>query len=73
MNKYDPGGPEALLRYRDNEVTIIRQGLFVRCAVSGERITLDDLRYWSVDRQEAYRGPAEASQRFNELREKGKA
>jgi hypothetical protein len=73
MNKYDPGGPEAKLRYGDNEITIIRQGLFVRCAVSGERIPLDELRYWSVDRQEAYRGPAEATQRFNELRAKGGA
>lgn len=73
MNKYDPGGPEAKLHYGDNEVTIIRQGLFVRCAVSGERIALDELRYWSVDRQEAYRGPVEATQRFNELRKEHKA
>jgi hypothetical protein len=66
MNKHDPGGPEAKLRYGDNEIEIVRQGLFVRCAVSGERITLDDLRYWSVDLQEAYRGPEEAMQRWKE-------
>lgn len=66
MNKYDPGGPEAKLRYGNNEVTILRQGLFVRCAVSGERIVLDELRYWSVDRQEAYRGPEEALRRWTE-------
>ena len=24
------------------------------CAVTGQPIKLDDLRYWSVDRQEAY-------------------
>lgn len=64
MNKHDPGGPEARVRYGDNEITILRQGLFVRCAVSGERIMLDDLRYWSVDLQEAYRGPEEAQQRW---------
>ena len=29
-------------------------GAFVRCAISGKEIALDDLRYWSVDRQEAY-------------------
>lgn len=68
MNKHDPGGPEARLRYGDNEVTIVRQGLFVRCAVSGQRIPLEELRYWSVDLQEAYRGPAEAGQRLSELR-----
>lgn len=72
MNKHDPGGPEAQLRYGDNEVTILRQGLFVRCAVSGERIALDDLRYWSVDLQEAYRGPEEAMQRWKELQAKAK-
>jgi len=69
MNKYDPGGPEAKLRYGDNDIEIVRQGLFVRCAVSGERIPLDALRYWSVDLQEAYRGPAEALQRWRELNE----
>jgi hypothetical protein len=26
----------------------------VRCAVTGEPIPLEELRYWSVDRQEAY-------------------
>ncbi len=71
MNKYDPGGPEALVRYSDNEFTILRQGLFVRCAVTGQRIALDDLRYWSVDLQEAYRGPEEAVSRWREAREKG--
>jgi hypothetical protein len=69
MNKYDAGGPEALLRYEDNEFTILRQGLFVRCAVSGARIRLDELRYWNVDLQEAYRGPQEALKRWRELNE----
>lgn len=68
MNKHDPGGPEAELHYGDNEVTIVRQGLFVRCAVTGDRIVLDELRYWSVDLQEAYRGPKEAGARLNNLR-----
>ena len=27
---------------------------FVRCAVTGEPIMLQDLRYWSVELQEAY-------------------
>jgi hypothetical protein len=70
MNKHDPGGPEAKLRYGDNEVTILRQGLFVRCAVTGERITLDELRYWSVDLQEAYRGPVEAGARLGARQER---
>lgn len=34
-----------------------RPGAFVRCAVTGEPIPLEDLRYWNVDLQEAYSGP----------------
>lgn len=67
MNKHDPGGAEAKLHYGDNEVTILKQGTHVRCAVSGERIALDELRYWSVDLQEPYRGPAEATKRWKEM------
>jgi hypothetical protein len=66
MNKHDPGGPEAKLEYGDNEITIVKQGLFVRCAVTGDKIPLDELRYWNVDLQEAYRGPEEATQRWKE-------
>ena len=72
MNKHDAGGSEAKIHYGDNEVTILKQGLYVRCAVSGERIPLDELRYWNVELQEAYRGPEEAAQRWRELNE-GKA
>lgn len=67
MNKHDPGGPEAKVHYGDNEITILRQGTHVRCAVTGELITLDALRYWSVDLQEAYRGPAEATARWKQV------
>lgn len=70
MNKHDPGGAEAKLHYGDNEITILKHGTHVRCAVSGERIPLDELRYWNVDRQEAYRSPKEATQRWKELQEK---
>jgi hypothetical protein len=35
-------------------------GSYVICAVTGRRISLADLRYWSVDRQEPY-ADAEAS------------
>ena len=45
---------EAKLRYMDGEFQVITPGDFVRCAVTGEAIMLPDLRYWSVDLQEAY-------------------
>lgn len=69
---FDPKETEALVRYGDNELTILRQGYFVKCAVTGARIPLDQLRYWSVDLQEAYVGPAEATQRWKQMREEGK-
>lgn len=69
MNKHDPGGPEATVHYGDNEITILKQGTHVLCAVTGERILLDELRYWNVDLQEAYRGPEEATQRWKQTHE----
>ena len=61
MNLHDRGlqATEAQLKYLDGEFQIIRHGSFVRCAVTRAPILLDDLKYWSVDRQEAYAGPAE--------------
>jgi hypothetical protein len=45
---------EAQVRYLDGEFQVISPGDFVRCAVTGEPIQLPDLRYWSVELQEAY-------------------
>lgn len=47
-------GRLARLRYEHNAYKIVASGDHVICAVSGERIPLDTLRYWSVARQEAY-------------------
>ncbi len=59
-------GEEAVLRYGDHDYVIVRPGRFVRCAVTGAAIPLDDLRYWNADLQEAYRGPEEALARWRE-------
>jgi len=64
LNRTDPVGEEAVVRYGDHDFTVVRNGRFVRCAVSGAPVPLEDLRYWSVDRQEAYRGPEEALARW---------
>src|SRR4029450_10229341 len=45
---------EARLRFLDGEFQVLAPGDFVRCAVTGEPIMLPDLRYWSVELQEAY-------------------
>lgn len=55
MNRMEfPGGGEAQLRYLDGDFEVVRSGAFVRCAVTGRPILLQDLKYWSVSRQEAY-------------------
>ena len=47
-------GRPARLHYLANQFRVLASGDHVLCAVSGERIPLDELRYWSVARQEAY-------------------
>jgi hypothetical protein len=61
MNRYErPPAEEAELRYLDADFRVVRPGAYVVCAVTGTRIPLDELRYWSVERQEAYSGPQAA-------------
>jgi len=57
---------EAKLRYLDGEVQVMTPGDFVRCAVTGKAIPLDELRYWSVELQEPYLDAATSLQRFRE-------
>lgn len=58
---------EAELIYGPNEANIKVPGSFVRCAVSGKPIPLDELRYWNVELQEPYASPNEAMKRWKEL------
>ncbi|MEY4268786.1 MAG: hypothetical protein RLZZ58_2 [Pseudomonadota bacterium] len=44
----------ARLAYEPNGFRMLAPGDHVLCAVSGAAIALEDLRYWSVARQEAY-------------------
>ncbi len=60
MNRYERrpiSAGEAEVEYLDGEIRILRSGAYVRCAVTGTPIPLDDLRYWNVDLQEAYASP----------------
>lgn len=45
---------EAKLRYLDADYVVVKPGTFVRCAVTGSPIPVEELTYWSVDRQEPY-------------------
>jgi len=70
MNAHDrdlTGADLAVLHYGDGEFVVLKPGRHVLCAVSGVRIPLDALRYWSPGLQEAYAGPAEALARWKEI------
>ncbi|KRB82608.1 hypothetical protein ASE00_11240 [Sphingomonas sp. Root710] len=54
-------GRPAKLNYLANGFRVLVPGDHVVCAVSGQSIALDDLRYWSVARQEAYVSAVEAT------------
>ncbi|WP_274426970.1 DUF2093 domain-containing protein [Chelativorans sp. YIM 93263] len=68
MNRFEgPGGREAKIRYLDGDFQVLAPGAFVRCAVTGEPIPLEDLKYWSVARQEPYRNVEASLERELEI------
>ncbi len=58
---------EARVKYLDGDYQVMAPGDFVRCGVSGKPIPLAELKYWCVERQEAYAAAEYAVQRKNEL------
>lgn len=56
---------EARLRYLDADLEVLAHGDYVICAVTGRKIPLAALRYWSVDLQEAYIDAAAAGSRMS--------
>src|SRR6185503_9126495 len=54
MNAHDPefaGADLAKLHYGDGDFAVLKPGRFVVCAVSGRKIPLEALRYWSATLQ----------------------
>lgn len=71
MNRYEKilgFKGEARVRYMDGEIQVLSQGDFVRCAVTGDVIPLAELKYWSVERQEAYANADASLQRELQVR-----
>ena len=68
MNRIDRHGRggEARLRYLDGDFQVVVPGSFVRCVVTGNEIALDEVKYWSVNRQEVYTDAAAALKRYRE-------
>jgi len=64
LNKFGPSGHgEAQVQYLDGDFRVTSPGTYVRCAITDARIPLDELKYWSVDLQEAYSVPSAVLQR----------
>jgi hypothetical protein len=66
LNRFERSSPmagEAEVKYLDGDFRVVRPGAFVRCAVTGTPIPLEELKYWSVDLQEAYASPEVVLQR----------
>lgn len=69
MNNFDSNilASEAILEYLPSDYRVIKHGKYVRCAVTGEPIALEDLKYWSASRQEAYASPQASLKRHLEV------
>jgi len=53
----------AKIKYLQNNFKIIENGDHVICAISGKKISLDQLNYWNVELQEPYYSYIEASKK----------
>lgn len=54
MINFSNTGKEARLRYLNGDYQVVSGGSYVTCAITGRPIALEDLKYWSVARQEPY-------------------
>ncbi len=66
MNIFDKSfsPAEAQIKYLDADYVVMKPGSFVRCAMTGVPIPIDELTYWNVDRQEAYANAGAAHDAF---------
>ena len=74
LNRYDRPSPmagEAEVKFLDGDFRIVRPGAFVRCAVTGVPIPLEELKYWSVELQEPYASPEAVMSRLHPQHVKG--
>lgn len=62
------GQGEAKLKYLDADYAVLVPGTYVVCAVTAKKIPIENLRYWSVDLQEAYIDVDAAYQRFEQTK-----
>jgi hypothetical protein len=64
-------GRPARIRYLSGSFKLIADGDHVVCAVTGQKIPLSSLRYWSAELQEPYASAEAANKRYAEAKAKG--
>lgn len=70
MLNFSAGRP-AKLRYLSGSFKLISDGDHVVCAVTGQKIPLSALRYWSSELQEPYVSAEVASARYADAKARG--
>ena len=60
----------AKIKYQPNNFKVIEDGDHVICAISGKKISIENLNYWNVELQEAYFSYVEASYKREKLEKK---
>lgn len=60
------GDKAAKLVFGPNGFRVMKPGPYVLCAVTAEQVPLEELRYWSVDLQEAYASAEIATKRLTD-------
>ena len=60
----------AKIKYLPNNFQVIEDGDYVECAVSGKKISLQNLTYWNVELQEAYFSYKESFKKKEQINKK---
>jgi len=72
LNRLNPTNQQiAKIRYLESDFQVLSPGTHVLCAITGNAIPLDELKYWSFQDQEAYQdadASLEAERRAGRLR-----
>ncbi|PHR61657.1 MAG: hypothetical protein COA43_02705 [Robiginitomaculum sp.] len=67
MLNFSNNNGEAKLHYGSSDFMILQSGQYVLCAVTGVKIPLEELKYWSDETQEAYADAAASFKRWQEV------
>lgn len=67
MNRFESFDGEAVIDFGDGDFVMLKPGSYVVCAVTGQHIPLESLRYWNATLNEAYKDADAALVRWKQL------